>query len=142
MKLRENVPRYNIEKHGNLYVNPEAITVICPECGNIELHKSENSDIFECPECGCTFETWIGRELTKTGKVVHIILLALTIIFCVMVLATLIGGLAWYGIKKEQLGEDAAADAYQTKVVLFCVIAPLTSIILAAVCSGIDNEYV
>lgn len=141
MKLRENVPRYNIEIHGNLYVDPEALIVMCPECASIDLSKREGTSIFKCNDCGCTFEPWIGSQLTKTGKAVHYILSVLVLIFCALFFITLFGGLIWYEIKKRQLGEDVAKDIYQTKATLISALGPIISLALAAVCAHIDNDY-
>lgn len=140
MKLREEVPRYHIEEHGNLYVDPEALMIMCPECGSVDLTKRENSGIFECKDCGCAFETWIGTELNNKGKAVHYIITVFVIIFCALFFITLFGGLIWYEIKKRQVGEDTAADIYQTKAVLVSALGPIMSIILAAACAHIDND--
>lgn len=140
MKLRENVPRYNIETHGNLYVDPEALIVMCPECASIDLSKREGTSIFKCNDCGCTFEPWIGSQLTKTGKAMHYILSILVLIFCALFFITLFGGLIWYEIKKQQLGEDVAKDIYQAKACLISVFGACISLVLAAVCAHIDKE--
>jgi len=113
MKLREDVQKNRIWTHGSVYVDHNEFVPICPECCSDNVttvpEGQETAAIYICSDCGCAFDAWKGSERTKLGKVVHVVIDTLMVLFSIAAVGFCIFGAVWAKKKKTELGGDVDA---------------------------------
>ena len=139
MKLYENVVDYKISKHGNAYIDPNAIAVVCPECCSVNLTRTdETSTSFRCNDCGCEFRPHAYKRMTKFGKFISKLLLILTIIFTIGAVAAFIGGIIYISIVDGETSGGIPDNDLQVGLFIMVVI-PIICGGLAKICGLIEG---
>lgn len=96
MKFREQVVRYDIDKHGSAYVDYSAPIYICPECSSAETKLKEGCSVtYVCPDCGCQFRQHTVNELTRHGHIAENVCSILAVIFVILAATCIVGGIAF-----------------------------------------------
>lgn len=98
MKFREPAQRYSVGKHGSEHIDYSGPAMICPECQGtnvreVAVEDGSRSGDYLCDDCGCEFDTWIGTELTRFGKVIEKITWVMAVIFFIAAGVCLFSGL-------------------------------------------------
>ena len=131
MKFREQVVKYDIDKHGSAYVDYSTPIYICPECSSTETKlKIGLSSTYVCPDCGCEFRPHQVYELTKAGKTMEVILAVLIVLCMIGVIAGLVAPIAFYEHQAKILGEEVARELYFVKSVITGIVASVGSFLL------------
>lgn len=133
MKFREQVVKYDIDKHGSTYVDYSAPIYICPECSSAEVQlKKGCNTTYKCPDCGCEFRPHQVYEITKAGKVMHVILAVLIILCVIGVIAGLIVPVVFMLHQEKVLGRELARELYSTKCIIAVFVVPIISLIFGS----------
>ena len=136
MKFREQVVKYDIDKHGSAYVDYSVPIYICPECSSAETKlKKGLSATYECHDCGCEFRPHRVHEITRAGKTMQIILVILFVLCMIGVIAGIVAPIAFYEHQAKILGEEAARELYFVKSVVTGIVTSVGSFLLGCFCS-------
>ena len=136
MKFREQVVKYDIDKHGSAYVDYSTPIYICPECSSAEAKiKTGCSITYKCPDCGCEFRPHQVYEITKAGKTMEVILVILIVLCAIGVIAGLVAPIAFYEHQEKILGEEVAHELYFVKSVVTGIVTSVGSFLLGCFCS-------
>lgn len=144
MKLRESVQRYSVGKHGSEYVDYSGPAMICPECQGtnvreVTVEDGSRSGDYLCNDCGCEFDTWIGGDLTKAGKIVSNILKALCVIFILLAILCLIGGLA-YSMHLDSIYPDGSCPkSLEIKAIVITLVGPIVCAVIGAIAGSLEE---
>ncbi|MBR5299025.1 MAG: hypothetical protein IKU36_02110 [Bacteroidales bacterium] len=131
MKFREQVVKYDIDKHGSEYVDCSTPVYICPECSSSETKLKEGCcSTYVCPDCGCEFRQHQVQELTRAGKTMKKVLSVLTVLCLIGVLAGFVIPIAFYEHQETILGEEVARELYYVKSIVIGIVISVTSILL------------
>jgi hypothetical protein len=134
-----------VGKHGSNYIDYYSSAIICPECQGTNVCKigdneSDRNGEYFCKDCGCEFDTWISTELTKAGKIVSKILNALCIIFCVLAILSLCGGLI-YMMYLDKIYQDGSwPQNLEVKAKFVTILGPVICIMITAVIANIEEK--
>lgn len=145
MKLRESIQRYEVGKHGTEYLVYPSLAMLCPECQSTNVREVKTDDgncsgDYLCTDCGCEFDTWIGSDLTKAGRIVSKMLTALCIIFFVSAGVCLIAGLIYVLYLNKVYGNGNVPDDLINIVMIITIGGPLLFVFLAAVVCAINEK--
>lgn len=131
MKFREQVVKYDIDKHGSAYVDYSTPIYICPECSSSETKlKKGCSSSYVCPDCGCEFRPRQVYEITKAGKTMEKILVVLIVLCVIGIIAGLVIPIIFYEHQEKILGEELAKELYLTKCGVTGVVTVVASFLL------------
>ena len=136
MKFREQVVKYDIDKHGSAYIDYSTPIYICPECSSVETKlKKGCSSTYVCPDCGCEFRPHQVYEITKAGKTMRVILAILFVLCMIGVIAGIVAPIAFYEHQEKILGEEVARELYFVKTTVTGVVTSVVSFLLGCFCS-------
>lgn len=131
MKFREQVIKYDIDKHGSAYVDYSTPIYICPECSSSETKRKIGfSSTYTCPDCGCEFRPHQVYEITKAGKRMRVILAILFVLCMIGVLAGIFAPVAFYEHQEKILGEEVARELYLVKSLATALVTSVGSFLL------------
>lgn len=131
MKFREQVVKYDIDKHGSAYVDYSTPIYICPECSSVETKLKTGFNVtYACHDCGCEFRPHQVYELTKAGKTMRVILAILFVLCIIGVIAGLVAPIAFYEYQAKILGEEVARELYFVKTTVTVVVTSVVSFLL------------
>lgn len=147
MKLREPVQRYEVGKHGSEYIDYSGPAMICPECQGTNVREIEIGDKetnrngdYICEDCGCEFDTWIGRELTPFGKFIEKFTNVMAVIFFVSAGVCLFAGLFYLLYLDHIYGNGNVPDNLINISMTIAIGGPLLLVILAAIVAAINEK--
>lgn len=112
MKFREPSVSYTVRYHGNEYVEKieEEPVYPCPECMSVNVRDANDNDgtsaDYICNECGCKFDACKGYELTMSGRIAKDICNILAVIFLILAVVCLIGGVVFLEYMRRKNGGD------------------------------------
>lgn len=131
MKFREQVVKYDIDKHGSAYVDYSTPIYICPECSSTNATlKKGCSSTYACPDCGCEFRPRQVYEITRAGKTMRVVLSVLIVLCAIGFLAGILAPVAFYEHQSRILGEEVARELYFFKSVAAGIVASVASFLL------------
>lgn len=131
MNFREQVVKYDIDKHGSAYVDYSTPIYICPECSSTEAKLKEGcSSTYVCQDCGCEFRPRQVYEITRAGKRMQVVLAVLIVLCVIGVLAGIIAPVAFYEHQSRILGEEVARELYFVKSTGTGIVASVASFLL------------
>lgn len=133
MKFREQVVKYDIDKHGSAYVDYSTPIYICPECSSAETKlKKGCSSTYACPDCGCEFRPRQVYEITRAGKTMRVVLSVLIVLCVIGVIAGLVVPTAFMLHQEKVLGREAAHELYRTKIIIAVIVVPVVSLMFGS----------
>ena len=141
MKLREDVPVYEVCKHGNVYVEPNTRPVaVCPECCSTNVKGPLVKSLYTCNDCNCEFFMDVGSMLTKKGKFLRVLMYVLSTLSFVAILAVFIGAVLWLDHMEDKLGEEFVQSTYTVPTALFTIIGMIVLCFLGCKCGSLVHK--
>lgn len=136
MKFREQVVKYDIDKHGSAYVDYSTPVYICPECSSVETKLKAGFNVtYACSDCGCEFRPRQVYEITKAGKTMESILVVLIVLCVIGVIAGLVIPIIFYEHQEKILGEELAKELYLTKCGVTGFVTVVVSFLFGCFCA-------
>lgn len=141
MRFREQIVKYDIDKHGSAYVDYSTPIYICPECSSSDAKlKKGCSSTYACPDCGCEFRARQCYEVTKSGKTMQVILSVLLVLCALGVIGGLIGPVIFMIYQERMLGHDLSRQLYSTDCTIAVFAIPLVCILLGTLFSKLYDK--
>lgn len=123
MKLREDVQKYEVTRHGSAYVEPIANTVaVCPECCSTNVKGPLVKSLYTCNDCNCEFFMHTNTRLTKHGKFLRAFMFVLSVLFFVLVFVVYVGAILWLDSMEKKLGAEFVQATYALPTGIFGIV--------------------
>jgi len=141
MKLRETVPKYDVYKHGQSYVEPISnIVAVCPECYSTNVERHLTKSLYTCNDCNCKFFMDMNTRLTKKGKFLQAFMFVLSILFFCAIFVVYVGAILWLDSMEKELGAEFVQDTYALPTGIFSIIGMIVLGVLGWKCMSISYE--
>lgn len=141
MKLREDVQKYEVYKHGQSYIEPSSnIVAVCPECYSTNVEGPLVKSLYTCKDCNCKFFMHTDNKLTKQGKFLRAFMFVLSILFFCAIFVVYVGAILWLDSMEKELGAEFVEATYTFPTGIFTIVGMIVLGLLGWKCGSIAYE--